>query len=381
MKIALALLLCAPFPQDVEEGFVPLVAPEVSSREAIEPEVTGNVLEIYDVGDLVGLSKLQEIERIIEESRETRPEAKAVMKLLKQRDHLAQAVETGSAGMIEVVSAYMLPPFEEGETQVRMAGAGSLVVYASEAQQAWLKRFLEQQRTRPGMVLLESFVMHAETGTFARLGIVGDTMPVATKEEWQRLLAQAKKAGGDVLMVPSITAGMRQRTELRALEEIAYVQDWEFVTVQPGDLRIADPVIGVLQDGVRCDLRVTPLEHDRFGLELHVSHSSLTQPIPTLDKRQDDGTVLSVALPEVKLMRVETNALLNQDAGIAFVARDADGGEMCFCVRLHYFEGPDDEVFERLEEDVRRLSEMEQDLEAKRRAEAKLEKLKRARDK
>ena len=380
MKIALALLLCAPFPQDVEEDFVPLTAPEASTREAIEPEASGNVLEIYDVGDLVGLLELQEIERIIEESQETRPEAKLVMKLLKQRDHLAVAVDQGSAGMVEVVREYMLPPYEEGVTQVRVAGAGSLVVFASEAQQAWLKRFLEHQRTRPGMVLLESFVMHAEAGTFARLGIVGDTMPVATKEDWKRLLEQGKKSGGDVLMVPSITAGMRQRTELSALEEISYVQDWEFVTVQPGDQQIADPVIGVLQDGVQCNLRVTPLEHDRFGLDLHVMHASVAQPIPTIETQQGDGPVLSVALPEVKVVRVETEALLDQDAGIAFVARDADGGEMCFCVRLHYFEGPDEEVFKRLEADARRLIEMEKDLEAKRKAEAKLQKLKRSRE-
>jgi len=93
--------------------------------------------------------------------------------------------------------------------------------------------------------------------------------------------AVSKSRRATLLHAPKLTAFNTQRANITLVNQIAYVRDYDVEVAQAA--AIADPIMGVIQDGLVLDVRPT-VSNDRkyITLELRPCVASLMRPLPTL---------------------------------------------------------------------------------------------------
>ncbi|MHC4778812.1 MAG: hypothetical protein ACYTFG_09580 [Planctomycetota bacterium] len=93
--------------------------------------------------------------------------------------------------------------------------------------------------------------------------------------------AVSKSRRATLLNAPKLTAFNTQRANITLVNQISYVRDYDVEVAQAA--AIADPIMGVIQDGLVLDVRPT-VSNDRkyITLELRPCVATLVRPIPTL---------------------------------------------------------------------------------------------------
>ncbi|MBI1852703.1 MAG: hypothetical protein HYR85_20370 [Planctomycetes bacterium] len=120
------------------------------------------------------------------------------------------------------------------------------------------------------------------------------------------------------LTAPRITAHNTQQASIHVVNQIAYVQDFEVEVAQTAF--IADPVIGIIQDGLVLDVRPT-ISNDRkyVNLELKPTVAKLKQPIPTFTTSLGGLTQpVTIELPELEVSRAATTVMV-PDGGTVMI--------------------------------------------------------------
>jgi len=157
--------------------------------------------------------------------------------------------------------------------------------------------------------------------TLSALG--GGTFQVSMIDDFSLSMvirATEKTARVREMTAPSLTVYNTQRANLSVLNQVSFVQDFDVEVAQTAF--IADPVIGIVQDGIVLDVRPTVSNDRQFvTLEMRPTVTNLLTPISTfqtlLGAAGAPGAVLisaqnpvTIQLPEIDLRSVETTVRL-----------------------------------------------------------------------
>jgi general secretion pathway protein D len=124
--------------------------------------------------------------------------------------------------------------------------------------------------------------------------------------------ATEKSANIRELTAPSLTVFNTQRANISVVAQISFIQDFDVEVAQTSF--IADPVIGVIQEGLVLDVRPTVSNDRQFiTLELRPTITDLTTPIETFQTLLGAAIAVSAAqnpvtiqLPEVDIRMAES---------------------------------------------------------------------------
>lgn len=109
--------------------------------------------------------------------------------------------------------------------------------------------------------------------------------------------------GAEAITAPSLTVYPDQRANLSVIDQHAFIQDFD-VEVPADGVYVADPIIGVLQNGMTIDLLVQDAEDGRVRLGFAVEQSESDAPHPERELRLGaDATPVTIQLPAVEIRR------------------------------------------------------------------------------
>jgi type II secretory pathway component GspD/PulD (secretin) len=120
------------------------------------------------------------------------------------------------------------------------------------------------------------------------------------------LSAVEKTQEGRVLQAPSVTVFNTQRANITLINQLSFIQDFDVEVAQTAF--IADPIVGVIQDGLVLDVLPT-VSHDRkyITMQLKPTIATLTRPIPTFTTSLGAFTTpVTIQIPELKVQRAAT---------------------------------------------------------------------------
>lgn len=120
------------------------------------------------------------------------------------------------------------------------------------------------------------------------------------------LRAVEKSQEGRLLQAPNITVYNTQRANITLINQLTYIQDFDVEVAQTAF--IADPIIGIIQDGLVLDVQPT-VSHDRkyVTLTLRPTIANLVRPIPTFTTSLGAFTTpVTIQIPELKVEKAGT---------------------------------------------------------------------------
>lgn len=150
----------------------------------------------------------------------------------------------------------------------------------------------------------------------------GLTMQFAFLDDAQTSLilrAVEKNNRSQELNSSNIMAQNTQRAFMTVLNQVTYIQDMDVEVAQAAS--VADPVIGVVSDGIVIDVRPI-ISHDRkyITLELQPTVATLLRPIPEFTSSLGGLTTpVTLQLPELFIASAKTNAIV-PDGGTVVIA-------------------------------------------------------------
>ncbi len=124
--------------------------------------------------------------------------------------------------------------------------------------------------------------------------------------------AVEKHETAGVLTAPRITVYDRQKANVSVLNQVSYVQDYD-LEHHGNDVFVADPIIGIVQEGILIDFTPTCSEDGRtIRLAFEGTFSSLQRPIPEKEievqggRKKPKGEVptVTIQLPQVEIGRI-----------------------------------------------------------------------------
>ena len=133
------------------------------------------------------------------------------------------------------------------------------------------------------------------------------------------LRAVEKNNRSQELNSSNIMAQNTQRAFMTVLNQVTYIQDMDVEVAQAAS--VADPVIGVVSDGIVIDVRPI-ISHDRkyITLELQPTVATLLRPIPEFTSSLSGLTTpVTLQLPELFIASAKTNAIV-PDGGTVVIA-------------------------------------------------------------
>ncbi len=128
------------------------------------------------------------------------------------------------------------------------------------------------------------------------------------------LRAVQKSQEGRVLQAPMVTVYNTQRANITLINQLTFIQDFDVEVAQTAF--IADPIIGIIQDGLVLDVQPT-VSHDRkyITLQLRPTIATLVRPIPTFTTSLGAFTTpVTIQIPEMRVQRAATTVRV-PDAG------------------------------------------------------------------
>lgn len=127
--------------------------------------------------------------------------------------------------------------------------------------------------------------------------------------------------GFESLMAPRVTTLNAQAASISLLNQVAYVRDFEVVKTERG--YVADPIIGVLNDGVMVESCVIGLDERRVALGLSSSLSELLRPIPVFTTYlMKDTAPVTIQLPQMSINSLTEGDVLKLDTTYCYALGD-----------------------------------------------------------
>jgi hypothetical protein len=119
--------------------------------------------------------------------------------------------------------------------------------------------------------------------------------------KWLLSRLQMPKAAPKMLLLPA------QQASLLAIEQHAYIRDFELTKLIDGTT-IADPVVGIVEEGFGGIAQVLVLEEKRYVVQLAWADAELTRPIQKLEAKLPLPSTrpVTIQLPELTLRKVAT---------------------------------------------------------------------------
>jgi general secretion pathway protein D len=118
--------------------------------------------------------------------------------------------------------------------------------------------------------------------------------------------AVEKTSHARFLQAPNLTVYNTQRANITLVNQLSFIQDFDVEVAQTAF--IADPIVGIIQDGLTLDVRPT-ISHDRkyITLQLQPTVATLIRPIPTFQTSLGALTTpVTIQLPEMIIQKSQT---------------------------------------------------------------------------
>ena len=252
-----------------------------------------------------------------------------------------QQLVAATGYLCERIRRLIDPPLASGEL-IQAASAGQLLLVAGPERQAWLRDLLKRNRPQEQWLVIQTQWIEGPKGSFARMGIAsGGAATVLEAKDGERFLALGKDSSEfhvlnspRLLTAPLISSGTTMVGETRS-----YVKGYKLVTVQPGDVKIADPEIEVVDVGFQVMSRGVLLDGGKVALELDASNTSVAEPVPTKKITLDPAITqeLVVAMPVIDTKSIHAKCTLSSEGLVAFCSPVAghDDREFLILVRAH----------------------------------------------
>lgn len=249
----------------------------------------------------------------------------------------------------QLAARFCQPPLDPKWERIQADETGWLIGYLRPEQHAWLERFLQLQSApeRRWMAQIETHWFRLTPRQVARLGLEGSAQILADAAEVAAQIAVLSSNNGEALTSPRVTAFAGQLAELSVLNEISYVKEYRLEIVEPGRQEIADPVVDVIQEGHRMEVRALQTGDELYGLRLSCSSAEIERPIPT--RRFQLSPVLpsevEVAMPQVLTAQVDATVLVPDGGGVLLLTSGlSDGGSLAIVVQFRRIPAPDANV-------------------------------------
>jgi hypothetical protein len=233
------------------------------------------------------------------------------------------------------------PPLAAGEL-IQAASPGQLLLVAGPERQAWLRDLLKRNRPQEQLLFVQTHWIEGPKGAFARMGIAADgAATVLEAKDGERFLALGKDSSDfHVLNAPRVVVQpLVSSASMMVGETRSYVKGYKLVTVQPGDVKIADPEIEVVQVGFDMQVQGVLLDGEKAVLELDASNASVAEPVPTKKITLDPSITqeLVVAMPVVDRKSIHAKCTLSSAGLLAFCSPVAghEDREFLILVRAH----------------------------------------------
>ncbi|MCB9825677.1 MAG: hypothetical protein H6806_12385 [Planctomycetes bacterium] len=122
--------------------------------------------------------------------------------------------------------------------------------------------------------------------------------------------ATEKSLSSRTLSAPIVTVYNTQRANLTMVNQVSYIQDFDVEVAQTSF--IADPIVGIIQDGLTLDVRPTVSNDRRYiTLELQPTVARLRRPIGTFTTFLGSSFApVTIGLPELRLQQARTTVRL-----------------------------------------------------------------------
>ena len=130
------------------------------------------------------------------------------------------------------------------------------------------------------------------------------------------LRATEKDAQARTLTAPIITVFNTQRANLTVVNQLSYIQDFDVEVAQTSF--IADPIVGIIQDGLTLDVRPTVSNDRRYiTLELQPTLADLIEPIPTFSTTLASSFApVIIQLPELRIQQARVTVRIPDKGSI-----------------------------------------------------------------
>lgn len=117
--------------------------------------------------------------------------------------------------------------------------------------------------------------------------------------------AVEKHETAGVLTAPRITVYDRQKANVSMLNQVSYIQDYD-IERRGQDVVIADPIVGIVQEGIVIDFTPTCAENGKtIALAFEGTFSSLQRPMPEKEiELMPGGKAVTIQLPQVEIGRI-----------------------------------------------------------------------------
>jgi type II secretory pathway component GspD/PulD (secretin) len=123
------------------------------------------------------------------------------------------------------------------------------------------------------------------------------------------LRAVSKQERVEEITAPQLLLYNTQRGNLSVTNQISYIKDFEVEIAQAA--AVADPVVGVVKDGIVLDVRpVVSADRKYITMELRPTLATLLQPIPTFTTTLGVGQPISIQLPRLTVQKVRTTVTI-----------------------------------------------------------------------
>lgn len=226
--------------------------------------------------------------------------------VLAPEDRRSRALEV-AAHLRDAVRAFVEPPLEDGE-QVEALGHEHLSVLGRPAQHAWVERFLKNLTGRKDAIAtIDAVVLKATPEVFEDLEIGGETRVLdgEAAAAFRAALVEpdgAPRDGLDQLNAPRLSLQSLQRAEMSALEQVAYLRDYDIEALPDGSL-VADPKVDTVEAGMKMDGSFVAVDEKKVGVTWHVRIQDLKRPIPEFETTiPGTKAPLKIQLPQVQVV-------------------------------------------------------------------------------
>jgi general secretion pathway protein D len=162
----------------------------------------------------------------------------------------------------------------------------------------------------------ENIFERALGGVLSNLGGATFTLSYLDDTEIAAIVkAVEKKQRGRTLTAPTVTVYNTQRANVTVVNQLSYIQDFDVEVAQTSS--IADPIIGVIQDGITLDVRPTVSNDRRYiTLELQPTVAKLVEPIPTFSTTLGSSFSPVIQLPELRVQQARTTVRIPDGGSI-----------------------------------------------------------------
>jgi hypothetical protein len=314
MILSILMCLCAQGPGAARE----LPAQSVTSARA--PAATLEV-GVHDVAQLTGHERCAALIRALVSSAGETDVQSAIARIDRHTQLLADVADR-TEGLLGAIESFMRPPLEGGDQRLVDLGDGRLALVGTPRQQAWLRDFLDGLADFEGFIEIDSRVVEMPLGSLARLGIARawSTLTAADRAALDSRLADIR---ADVLSVPTVVTRPFGLASLFAGDQIAYIKDYELQILEGAT--IADPVIEVVEGGLKIDLRAVPLGDGRLAVDVVLTLTEVEEPIRQVETSLGVGNTVTIQLPEVNSVHVTSTVYLRDTDTALLTIVDPEG--------------------------------------------------------